>query len=258
MKYITFEDVLNTYKTREAGIKALSKYHHWFPLLLSPQIAGIVADLMGDGHLQYPKWRMDYTSASIEELERFNREIQKLFGVSSHIRQVTQNKFGKTYLLGLNCNQLGRVMFCCGVPRGAKVLTSFDFPQWISEDKECFRRFIQRLFDCEGTLDVNSPGIELRMWKENDVLENGLIFFETMKSSLHRHFDIICNNIFVTDSNLRKDGKVTRCLRLKIRRMEEFVKFYREIGFETKAKQDKLLQLIQKIEQRKKSGSAGI
>ena len=59
-------------------------------------LAGIVADIMGDGHLQGPpKWRMDYTSKDITELERFNNEIKGLFGYSGKIRKnkgVLRNK----------------------------------------------------------------------------------------------------------------------------------------------------------------------
>lgn len=252
MKYITFEEVLGTYKTREAGIKALSKYRCWFPLPLSPQLAGIVADLMGDGHLQYPKWRMDYTSASIEELERFNKEIRELFGYSGHIRQVTQNTFGESYLLGLNCNQLGRVMHLCGVPRGAKVLTPFGIPQWITEDKECFRRFMQRLFDCEGSLDIKDPVVEIRMWKEESILDDGILFFQTMKNYLYQHFKIICTQVYTSGRNSRKDGKITRSVHLRIRRSDEIIHFSQEINFENKIKHEKLLKLVRKINEKEK------
>lgn len=49
---LNFEDVLNTYRSKEHGKKALSKYPNWFPLIASSRLAGVVADLMGDGHLQ--------------------------------------------------------------------------------------------------------------------------------------------------------------------------------------------------------------
>ena len=75
-------DVLDTYKSKQHGIKSFSKYNPWFPIRSSPKLAGIVADLMGDGHLQgYPKLRLDYTSKSILELERFNQEIFYLMAV---------------------------------------------------------------------------------------------------------------------------------------------------------------------------------
>ena len=52
MKFLTYEKILGTYSSKEVGNLHLQKYAYWFPLGLCPNIAGIVADLMGDGHLQ--------------------------------------------------------------------------------------------------------------------------------------------------------------------------------------------------------------
>ena len=49
---INIKDVLKTYKLKGVGIKNLAKYKHWFPIKPCPRVAGIVADLMADGHLQ--------------------------------------------------------------------------------------------------------------------------------------------------------------------------------------------------------------
>lgn len=257
MKNITFDDVLKTYKSKEAGIKALSKHQLWFPLTLNPKIAGIVADLMADGHLQHPPmWRMDYTSASLEELQRLNKELKEVFGLSFEIRPCTTNTYGKSFLLGISCKPLGRIMSLCGVPHGSKVLTSFNVPEWITNERECFRRFLQRLFDCEGSIDEVSHSIDLRMWKEESFLENGLEFFETLKLSLQKHFGIVTHNIIVIGRNKRKDGKVTRGILLRIKRKSEVVKFLGEIGFENEIKQNKLEKVVQKIKQ--KGGAGGI
>ena len=60
---LTFEDVLHSYTSYKHGLQSLSFYNHWFPLKSSPRLAGIIADLFGDGHLQgEPRWRIDYTS----------------------------------------------------------------------------------------------------------------------------------------------------------------------------------------------------
>ena len=255
MKYITFKDVLQTYKSKEAGIIALSKYKHWFPLELSPRIAGIVADLMADGHLQHPPmWRMDYISASVEELQRLNKEINSLFGLSFEIRPCTTNLYGKTFMLGINSKPIGRVMSLCGVTHGSKVLTKFDIPSWITEDKECFRQFTKRLFDCEGCVDISSPGIILSMWKEESIVENGKSFFETIKNNLEKHYNIKTTNIFLGGKNNRKDGKFTLGIKLKIRKQSEIVKFLTEIGFDGKEKQEKLRKQVENIE----NGARGI
>lgn len=246
---ITFDEVLETYKCKNAGKRSLLRYQHWFPLELCPRIAGIVADLMTDGHLQKSKnmWRMDYCSASKEELNRFKKEIEELFGFSGYIRPCSTNQFGETYLLGLNCNPLGRVMSLCGVPRGSKVLIKFNIPDWIISDKECFRRFVQRLFDCEGCVDEKTNGIELRMNKELSILNDGIKFFESIKENLKLHFNIKTTNPFLGGKSFRKDGKITQSIRMKIRKQSEIIKFAKEFKFETKIKQEKLEFLRNKI-----------
>ena len=259
MKYITYENVLGTYRSRQAGIKALSKHESWFPLKLCPRVAGIVADLMADGHLQHPEmWRMDFCSASLEELERFNQEIGDLFNFSGYVRPCTTNRYGTTYLLAVSCKPLGRVMSLCGVPHGSKVLTKFSIPDWILEDKECFRRFVQRLFDCEGTVDTYSLAVNICMWKESSIIENGKQFFESIKHGLLKHFNIISTNVFLTGRNKRKDGKETIGVNLKIRRMAEVVNFFNKIGFETKKKQETLKRVVDIIINKNKGGAAGI
>jgi hypothetical protein len=257
MKIINFEQVLDTYKCKKSGKNSLSKYKEWFPLYLNPQIAGIVADLMADGHLQKGRfWRMDYCSKSKEELNRLNIEINEVFGYSGAIRPCTTNRYGETYLLAISCQPIGRIMTLCGVPRGAKVLTKFNIPEWIINDKECFRRFIQRLFDCEGCVDFKTIGIELRMNKELSILNDGIKFFETIKENFSKHFNIKTTNPFLGDKSFRKDGKITQSIRMKIRKQSEILKFAKEIRLDTKEKQEKLKKLTDKL--LIKSGNGGI
>jgi len=49
---LIYNDFLKTYKTRGYRIKHLDKYKHLFPIQANSKLAGITADLMGDGHLQ--------------------------------------------------------------------------------------------------------------------------------------------------------------------------------------------------------------
>lgn len=132
-------------------------------------MAGVVADLMGDGHLQgAPIWRVDFTSKSIKELKRFEKTINLLFNKKGVIRSCNSNKYGKTYNIGINCSPVSRILLLCGVPQGQKVLTNFIVPKWILSDKECFKKFCQRLFTCEGSIlkeTDRKPRIRLEMWK---------------------------------------------------------------------------------------------
>ena len=171
---LNFEDVLNTYKSKEAGVKALSKYSYWFPLRASPNLAGIVADLMGDGHLQdYPKLRLDYTSKSLNELDRFNFEMYKTFRIKGNSRKCFTNHYG-TYNLGINCKPLVRTLKLIGVPTGSKVLIKFDIPKWILQDKSMFSRFANRLFSCEGSVDIKNRYLEIQMYKSESLANDGV------------------------------------------------------------------------------------
>ncbi len=49
---IRYKELLNTYKTRGHRIRHLERYKKLFPIKSSPLLAGIVGDLICDGHLQ--------------------------------------------------------------------------------------------------------------------------------------------------------------------------------------------------------------
>ncbi|NIO23101.1 MAG: hypothetical protein GTN38_03695 [Candidatus Aenigmarchaeota archaeon] len=76
---VTLKDVLKTYKSNKAGYNALKPYVKWFPLKPTAELAGVVADLICDGHLQgEPKWRVDFTFKLIKD-KNFFREFVKRF-----------------------------------------------------------------------------------------------------------------------------------------------------------------------------------
>lgn len=245
---VTLEDVLKTYKFKKAGNNAMEPYVRWFPLKPTAELAGVVADLICDGHLQgEPKWRVDFTFKLIEDKERFENEVKKIFGVTGKSRPCKTNEFSITYNYGLNCGPLARTLYLCGVPAGNKVLNEFEFPIWILKDKKFFREFAKRFYSCEGTCwGGKSPGIGFEMWKEISILNNCKEFLESIKFGLKRFYGIETTKIFTTSSeNKRKDGNTTKPLKFYIKKKESIFKFYKEIGFEYK-KQKKLKGIIEK------------
>ncbi len=244
---LDYEDILNTYKSREHGIKALSKYVHWFPIKASPELAGIIGDLMGDGHLQKePKSRIDYTSNSVHELERFNAQIYAIFSIRGKIRDCTTNTYG-TKNLGVNNKPLGRVLQQLRVPAGAKVFIPFSIPAWITKDKNAFAAFVRRLFTCEGNVDVYSKCIDFRMHKSVDLLEDGISFFADIKKHLEVHFDIHTTNPFPGGISTRKDGRITKGIRIKIKSKDSLIKFSKYVGFDDEKKQKRLDEIIESL-----------
>jgi len=244
---ITSNDVLKLYKSNAKAKKQLYRYKSWFPLIGSKKLSGVVADLMCDGHLQGdPWWRFDYTFKLFEEKNRFENEIFSLFGIKGRARPCTTNKFSKTFNYGVNCRPLARLLCLCGVPSGNKVLTKYSIPHWILNDKENFRRFVQRFFTCEGTAwGGTSPGIRIEVWKKISIMDNCKDMLDTISIYLDKFFKIKTTRTFTTKSqNKRKDGNITKPLRIHIKRKDSIITFHNEIGFEDKAKQKKLINII--------------
>ena len=238
---LTYDEVLATYKNKQSGKKALVRYRALFPIRSSARVAGIIADLMGDGHLQpWPKLRIDYTSKSTIELQRFNNEIHAFFGVKGRVRKCTTNRYG-TKNIGVNNKPLARTLGLLGVPAGNKVFQRFPIPTWILNDKAYFARFINRLISCEGCVDTKNRYIELKMYKTTELLEDGMVFFRQIKQGLKNHFGIETTEPFLEGrTNRRKDGRTTKGIRIKIKRKEAVKRFYEHIGIEDKKKHKKL------------------
>ena len=213
----------------------------WFPLYPSEKLAGLVADLMGDGHLQgNPKWRFDYCSGSEDELYRFEESVVSLFGVKGKIRKCTANKYG-TMNYGVNCRSLAKTLFLIGVPTGNKVIRNYPIPSWILVNKEFFSSFVRRYFDCEASVDVRFKAISVEQWKSKGLAEGGNNFLRQIKNGLKEYFDIDSTNPFVSSRAFERTyGATVHGIRLKIKNRKNLRKFYECIGFDSKNKMAKL------------------
>ena len=231
------------YTSEYHGIKALAKHKWWFPLYSNVRLAGVVADIMCDGHLQAEKLRIDYTAKRVTELQRFNREITGLFGVRGVVRRNVTNRY-ESYNLGVNCRPLGRTLLLVGVPAGPKVFTPFRIPLWVRDDKAFFGRFMNRFVSCEGCIDLQGKCVDMDMYKSEGLIAHNLRFFEDIKEGLKHHFDITTTNPFVKGISVRKDGRITRGVHLKIKRRESLFRFSRHIGIENEEKNGRLQAIL--------------
>ena len=99
---------------------------------------------------------------------------------------------------------------------------------------------MQRLFDCEGWPD-SEGAVSIEMWKSQNLLNEGIEFFQSIKSKLKEYFDVDTSKPFTYKTNkMRKDGIKTVPIRLKIRRKDSIAKFFKEVGFENSEKQRRL------------------
>lgn len=241
---VDFSRLIQTY-SQNNKLKFDERPKRWLPLYPSPKLAGLVADLMADGHLQGPsKWRFDYCSKSLDELNRFENVLYSLFGLRGQIRDCTTNKYNtKNY--GVNCRPLAKILYLVGVPYGNKVLKKYSIPDWILSDKERFTFFIRRYFDCEAGVDVRTKAIAVELHKSTDLIENSLAFLNQMKQGLQRYFGIKTTRPFLLSLKVkRKCGAFVQGARLKIRRKESLKRFYENIGFDTPHKMERLKLII--------------
>ena len=232
---LRYKKFLGTYKTRGHRIRHLKDYKRLFPVKASPTLAGIIADLICDGHLQAdPKWRIDFTSKSIKELKRFEKNIFLLFRVNGRIRECKSNKLSKSYSLAINCSPVARILYLCGAPAGQKVLKKFDIPKWVKYNKECFREFCRRVFTCEGGLMCDGkrkiPQIRLNVWKAEKLLKKGDKFVNNLCKLMKKYFNVESTITLQKPRLNRKDKILTRPIRVYIFN-KSVIKFFEEIGF---------------------------
>lgn len=243
---LRYKDFLKTYKTRGHRLNHLKNYKKYFPIKANPVLAGIVADLICDGHLQGgPIWRADFTSKSKEELGAFEKRLNKLFKIKCKIRECKSNKYGKTFNLGINCSPLARIFLLCGVPSGEKVLKDFPVPNWIKRDKNCFREFCRRMFTCEGSIMNDGrkiPQIRLEMWKSEKNFKSGRIFIADVCKLLENYFNIKSTITFPKSKCVRKDKVITKKIKVYIMG-QAVLNFYKEVGFDN-SKQQTLKALL--------------
>jgi hypothetical protein len=235
---VTFNQFSGLYK--DPRFIDTEKADKFLPLYKSEKLAGIVADLMSDGHLQgHPKWRFDYTSNSTEELLRFERTVSDLFELRGKIRKCSTNKYG-TMNIGFNCKPLARILFLCGVPAGSKTEQSYPVPNWILNNKTCFREFLRRYLSCEGYVDKDGS-IDFCIYKNNLLESNGVDFMNQIRNGLLEFFEIKATNpFFVKKQVKRKNKEDSKGIRLKIKNKDSLLKFYMQVGLGNKMKMEKL------------------
>ena len=242
------KDILKKYKSKEAGNIAIERYISFLPIKASSELAGIIADLTGDGHIQgEPKWRFDYSSNSEDELQRFNSAIKNMFGISGKIRKCTTNKYD-TKNLGVNNKIVAIILEGTGAPIGNKVHKKFRIPSWIINNKIFFARYMNRLFSCEGNVDIKGKTLEIKMYKSTELIQDGIAYFKEIQSALHTHFNIKTISPYLEGKIYKRaNGKSTQGIRLKIKNKESVVHFYNCIGIDDKQKREKLESIIQTI-----------
>jgi intein/homing endonuclease len=240
---VTKSDYLSTFSNKKLGMHSLNKYHNLFPIYPSSEFAGLVADITGDGYLG--SRMIQFISKNKIDVQRFGRLIKKLFWIGYKIRKSPSNQ--NVWECVICSSALARIFRLSGVPVGSKVLSSFLVPDWvISGSIDIKRKYIQKLFDCEGSVSFRKRKrvvIRIKMHKSIELLDNHKDFLEQIRYMLGE-FGIKTTNIFKADKNVRKDGIVTIGMAFEFygtrKNLFSVINFYKKIGFGLPSKYEKL------------------
>lgn len=242
------ENYLSTFVNQKLGLHSIKKYKHWFPIYSSPKLAGIVADVTGDGHVG--QGIVQFISKDKENVIRFEKEVKNLFDVKSKIRKSPSNKNTWECLIGGNA--FSKILRLSGAPFGDKVKTGFCVPEWIFYgSKDVKKRYVQRLFDCEGSVILQEKAkriiIKINMYKSSALASTNMNFLNQIKSILS-DFGIKTTNCSIAGYTKRKDGITTIGYEFQFygtrNNMESVKNFKESIDFESRNKKEKLIKYL--------------
>lgn len=201
-------------------------------LKLDKKLVRIISYLTFDGHLSKDLTSFHFSSNNREELEKLRGDVYYKFNIGV-FKIEKGNGYRNNVLKYWYFNtSLCKFLHSVGVPKGSKVLTKFDVPQWIKDNKEFAREYLKIAYFCEGSKSnhsKNTETIKLNLSKSERLLEDGLKFMNSIKYLLNQ-FDIYTTNTWITKGNMRKDGEITKVMNFKIK-ADSFNKFINQIGW---------------------------
>lgn len=248
---INANDIRRSYKSKKYAEECIDYFSELLPITQSSDLAGIVANLLTDGHIAakpiYKSKKYDYIgffSDDITDLKSFNDTLERIFNIRGKIR-----KWGKRYnSSSTGCiipnARLASVLEHCGVPVGDKVITEYCIPEWIRFGSIPIKRtFLRRSFTCEGSINYDSScrrwEIRYAMHKEKTLLPSAIEYLEQLRDML-KHFGIETSKPYIASDYCRsKDKKNILGLAIKIIRKDS-IKNFHKIGFDLAKKSKRL------------------
>ena len=200
---------------------------------LTKNLVKIVSYLMFDGHL-YKNLRAFYRSSKdIKPLKDFENAVIKQFNTKGEYRFNTAGSKKQTHKIIIFNTNIAKFLNKVGVPKGDKMVTKFDIPEWIKKNKKFAKEYLKIAYLCEGCkykASKNTERIQVNLNKSEELLKDGLNFMDSLKSLL-RQFDIKTTETWICKGNIRKrDGKITKVMEFRIK-ADSFNKFINQIGW---------------------------
>jgi len=219
----------------------------------TPLLATFVADITGDGHLQFDGHRgnIQFTSKNLSSIEDFRNLCKKLFNIDPKIMKIKNDgkAFTIRYRTYFSSFRIARELTKAGVPFGNKTNKLFSIPNWIQNgNAEIKRAYLRAFYTCEGSVYCTKNGansrwrIELEQYKNEKLREEGKIFMNQIRKMLE-DFGVKVSPVRFGKKSKRKDGTNSIALKMDIEK-SSFENFAVKIGFNDKLKSQKLVNAI--------------
>jgi len=219
----------------------------------SPELARIIADLTGDGHLQYDGKRgvIFFYSKNLGTIKSFNQRFNHIFNSSGKIRKVknTGKSFTLRYKIYFSSKNIAKILYDLGTPTGNKSNKIFSIPSWILNGNEDVKKqYLKGIYTCEGSVYPTKEKngfrwrIELEQYKNEKIKNEGQKFMVQIKKLLEE-FGVQCSPVRYGKKQKRKDDTFSIAIKLDIEK-SSFSSFNKQIGFDDKFKTKKLLDAI--------------
>lgn len=191
----------------------------------------LISFLTFDGHLYKDLKGAIFFSKDVSILKEIELVINKKFSINGYYKERIGG-YGECYGYWIFNVNLCKFLNFIGAPKGDKMVTKFDVPNWIKKDRKLSREYLKNAFLFEGCKYryKNKEIIQINLNKSEELIEDGIRFMNSIRKMLNK-FGIQTTNIYTCISNKRKkDGKITKMMRFRIK-AESNNQFIKEIGW---------------------------
>jgi len=243
---VSVKDYVRTFSSYVKGhgdlVRRYLKYAPWLPLHSSYELCEFVSLIMGDGNISKSNFVVNFYGYDKELIARYVDLSRSLFGLGPTHYEIDQNhsknaslfdaiaKFKNDYLPP----QVGRTLFALEVPKGDRVLQSFDVPPFVENgDLSYTRGFLRGLFSTDASHPITSGHrcwISFSINKCVDLEDSGIKYVNSIMRLLRR-LDIYATGPYVGGSYFRSNGVETKSIYIRIASQESLKNFHENVGY---------------------------
>jgi hypothetical protein len=213
------------------------------PEFLSPQLAYFIGYLQGDGCLESNMKRVTFTEEDIEQINLINGLAFALFNVVGKVRERFP-KLSKKVLYNLEIGSVDVHKFLGAVfniPVGVK--KDLSIPSIVKENKTLLRWYLCGLFDADGTLPKEASAVR---YPFIDITLKDKAFIEEIRTAL-LDFGIVTLKPYRRLAKSPNSNFISETWELRIRKKSDMIRFINEVGFFSKAKNDRATRLLRRL-----------